>query len=49
VPYYLGELEGDCIRNLSLVPKMLAIYLKFSFVVLECLIPEEARGTHAGT
>jgi hypothetical protein len=47
VPDDLGELEWDYVKNLSLVPKVLAICLKCGFVAVECLTPVEARGLYA--
>ena len=47
VPDDLHELEWDYIKNLSLVPKVLAICLKCGFVAVECLTPVEAQGTYA--
>jgi len=49
VPDDLGELEWDYVKNLSLVPKLLAICVKCGFVAVECLTPVEARGTYVGT
>jgi hypothetical protein len=48
VPDDLGELEWDYVKNLSLVPKLLAICMKCGFVAVECLTPVEARGTYIG-
>jgi hypothetical protein len=49
VPDDLGQLEWDYIKNLSLVPKVLAICVKCGFVAVECLTPMEAQGTYVGT
>lgn len=49
VPDDLGELEWDYVKNLSLVPKLLAICVKCGFVAVECLTPVEARGTYVET
>lgn len=49
VPDDLDKLEWDYVKNLSLVPKVLAICVKCGFVAVECLTPVEARGTYAGT
>jgi len=46
VPDDLGELEWDYVKNLLLVPKVLAICVKCGFVAVECLTPVEARGTY---
>ncbi len=49
VPDDLGELDWDYVKNLSLVPKVLAICLGCGFVAVECLTPVEARWTYVGT
>jgi hypothetical protein len=49
VPDDLDRLEWDYVKNLSLVPKVLAICVKCGFVAIECLTPVEARGTYAST
>ena len=49
VPDDLPVLEWDYIKNLLLVPKVLAICLKCGFVAVECLTPVEALGTYVGT
>ncbi len=49
VPDDLRELEWDYIKNLALVPKVLAICTRCGFVAVECLTPVEALGTHVGT
>ena len=49
VPDDLDKLEWDYIKNLSLVPKVLAICVRCGFVAVECLTPVEARGTYSGT
>jgi len=49
VPDDLGQLDWDYIKNLSLVPKVLAICLKCGFAAVECLTPVEAQGTYVGT
>lgn len=49
VPDDLDKLEWDYVKNLSLVPKVLAICVKCGFVAVECLTPVEARGTYVGT
>jgi hypothetical protein len=49
VPDDLGELEWDYIKNLSLVPKVLAICVRCGFVAVECLTPAEARGKYLET
>ena len=49
VPDDLGELDWDYVKNLSLVPKVLAICVKCGFVAVECLTPVEARGTYVRT
>ena len=46
VPDDLGQLDWDYIKNLSLVPKVLAICLKCGFVAVDCLTPVEAQGTY---
>ena len=47
VPDDLRELDWDYIKNLSLVPKILAICLKCGFVAVECLTPVEASEIYA--
>jgi len=49
VPDDLGKLDWDSVKNLSLVPKVLAICVKCGFVAVECLTPVEALGTYVGT
>lgn len=49
VPDDLGQLDWDYVKNLSLVPKVLAICVKCGFVAVECLTPVEALGTYVGT
>ena len=49
VPDDLAELEWDYVKNLSLVPKVLAICVSCGFVAVECLTPVEAKGTYART
>ncbi len=49
LPDDLGQLEWDLVKNLSLVPKVLAICVKCGFVAVECLTPVEALGTYVGT
>lgn len=49
VPDDLDKLEWDYVKNLSLVPKVLAICVKCGFVAVECLTPAEAQGTYVGT
>jgi len=49
VPDDLGKLEWDYVKNLSLVPKVLAICVKCGFVAVECLTPLEAQGAYVGT
>ena len=49
VPDDLGQLDWDLVKNLSLVPKVLAICIKCGFVAVECLTPVEALGTYVGT
>ncbi len=49
VPDDLDKLEWDYVKNLSLVPKVLAICVRCGFVAVECLTPVEARGTYSGT
>ncbi|MGP8124397.1 MAG: hypothetical protein ACLQEQ_00795 [Nitrososphaerales archaeon] len=49
VPDDLGELDWDYVKNLSLVPKVLAICIRCGFVAVECLTPVEAKGTYIGT
>jgi hypothetical protein len=49
VPDDLGQLDWDSVKNLSLVPKVLAICIKCGFVAVECLTPVEALGTYVGT
>lgn len=46
VPDDLGQLDWDYVKNLSLVPKILALCLKCGFVAVECLTPVEALGTY---
>jgi len=46
VPDDLRELEWDYIKNLSLVPKILAICLKCGFVAVESLTPVEASDAY---
>ncbi len=48
LPDDLGQLDWDSVKNLSLVPKVLAICVKCGFVAVECLTPVEALGTYAG-
>ena len=45
-PDDLGELDWDYIKNLSLVPKVLAICLSCGFVAVDCLTPVEATGVY---
>jgi hypothetical protein len=47
VPDDLRELDWDYIKNLSLVPKILAICLKCGFVAVESLTPVEASEIYA--
>jgi hypothetical protein len=49
VPDDLDQLEWDYIKNLSLVPKVLAICVRCGFVAVECLTPAEALGAHPRT
>jgi hypothetical protein len=49
VPDDLDMLEWDYVKNLSLVPKVLAICLRCGFVAVECLTPVEAKCTYVGT
>jgi len=49
VPDDLDKLEWDYVKNLSLVPKVLAICVRCGFVAVECLTPVEAQGTYVGT
>jgi len=49
VPGDLDKLEWDYVKNLSLVPKVLAICVRCGFVAVECLTPVEAQGTYVGT
>ena len=46
VPDDLGQLDWDYVKNLSLVPKVLAICMKCGFVAVECLSPVEALRTY---
>lgn len=48
VPDDLGQLDWDYIKNLSLVPKVLAICVKCGFVAVDCLTPVESVGTFFG-
>jgi len=47
VPDDLERLDWDSVKNLSLVPKLLAICVKCGFVAVDCLTPVEALGTYA--
>ncbi len=47
VPDDLRELDWDYIKNLSLVPKILAICLKCGFVAVDSLTPVEAGEMYA--
>jgi len=42
-PDDLGELEWDYVKNLALVPKILAVCVACGFVAVDCLTPVEAR------
>ncbi|HXW37703.1 MAG TPA: hypothetical protein VEJ36_07375 [Nitrososphaerales archaeon] len=46
-PDDLRELDWDYIKNLSLVPKVLAICLSCGFVAVDCLTPVEATGVYS--
>jgi len=48
-PDDLRELDWDYIKNLSLVPKVLAICLKCGFVATESLTPVEASGIYVSS
>jgi hypothetical protein len=49
VPDGLAQLDWDYVKNLSMVPKVLAICVKCGFVAVECLTPAEALGTYVRT
>lgn len=42
-PDDLGELDWDYVKNLALVPKVLAVCLRCGFVAVDCLTVAEAR------
>ena len=46
IPDDLRELDWDYIKNLSLIPKILAICLKCGFVAVDSLTPVEATGAY---
>jgi hypothetical protein len=48
-PDDLMQLDWDYIKNLSLVPKVLAICLKCGFVATESLTPVEASGIYVSS
>jgi hypothetical protein len=47
VPDDLQELDWFCIKNISLVPKILAKYLRCGFLAVESSTPVKATGAHA--
>lgn len=46
MPDDLRDLDWDYVKNLALVPKVLAICLKCGFVAVDCLTPAEASGAY---
>ena len=46
VPDDLRELDWDYVKNLALIPKILAICLKCGFVAVESMTPVEASGVY---
>jgi len=46
IPDDLRELDWDYVKNLALVPKILAICLKCGFVAVESMTPVEASGVY---